>query len=321
MRPAPGQGCITCVPGDPAALVWNHQWSARNRLGGQQMTAVPRRASRLAAVAVLAAGAVGAVLELAKVDSPARGPLVLLFLVAAPALAVAGLLPEIHGLARLVVAVAAAIVIDALVAIVMLATGGWSARAGLLAVAVICAACLVAQLPPVRARLARRSRPAGEPAPGDGGEPSAAAAGDAVTAQFSPVRPARPAAQWARASGGAPAGANGGAPARPADEATVQMPAVVREPAADAAAQYPTADQPQPGADGDGQRGPADDRAGGQRPSAGRARPQRQPAGRAASHGPAAVDNRPAGDDDSSRDEAASTDDATLQFPAIRGDE
>jgi hypothetical protein len=204
------------------------------------MTAVPHRASRWIAAAVLAAGAIGVVLELAHVDSPVRAPLVLLFLVAAPALAVAGLMPGVRGLARLVIAIAAAIVIDALVAIVLLAAGVWSAKAGLLAVAAISAVGLAAQLPPIRARAARRSKPASEPVPGTGGS-APAEIGDAVTAQFGSVAPARPAraprprpAAGARTQtvGGAPGGPNGQAWARPGDEATLQMPAVNREPQA-----------------------------------------------------------------------------------------
>lgn len=289
--------------------------------GGGLMTAVPHWASRSAAVAALAAGAIGVALELAQVDSPVRGPLVLLFLVSAPGLAVAGLLPGIRGLARLVVAVAAAIVIDTLVATVMLVTGVWSTRAGLLAVAVISAAGLAWQLPPVRARVAGRSPAAGEPAPGDGSAPPPAVAGDAVTAQFGPVSAGPPApaplARWARANGGAPARANGEAPARPADEATVQMPAVHPEPRADevATARYAAARPHQPGAEKNaGPQHPADGQAGAPGPTADGAGSSAPAAGPAGS--PAPADGGPSG-----ADRPASTDDATVQFPAIRGDE
>ena len=122
------------------------------------MTPVPPWVSRSIAAAVLAAGAVGVALELARVDSPARRPLVLLFLVAAPALAFAGLMRGADAFARLVVGGTAAIVVNSLVALVMLAAGVWSARAGVLAVAAISATGLVVQLSPVGARLAGAGR-------------------------------------------------------------------------------------------------------------------------------------------------------------------
>jgi hypothetical protein len=87
--------------------------------------------------AVLAVGSVGAILALAGVSTSIRGPLVLLFLVAAPALAVAGLLPGLDLAARGIVAVTAAIAINVLVAEAMLAAGAWSPRGGLVAIAII----------------------------------------------------------------------------------------------------------------------------------------------------------------------------------------
>lgn len=89
---------------------------------------------------VLLAGSAGALLALAGINTAARGPLVLLFLVAAPALAVAGLLRGIDRAASIVVAIAAAIVINVLVAETMLAVGAWSPHAGLVAIAIISAA-------------------------------------------------------------------------------------------------------------------------------------------------------------------------------------
>ena len=98
--------------------------------------------SRLGLQAWLAGGAVavglaGAVLALAGISTPLRVPLILIFLAAVPALAVARLLPGLDGLAKLVVAGTAAIVIDMGVAEVQLATGTWSPRIGLVAVALI----------------------------------------------------------------------------------------------------------------------------------------------------------------------------------------
>jgi hypothetical protein len=64
---------------------------------------------------------------------------VLLFLGAVPALAVAALLRGLDTGARIVVAVTAAIAINTLVAEAMLASGLWSPRAGLIAIALISA--------------------------------------------------------------------------------------------------------------------------------------------------------------------------------------
>ncbi len=61
----------------------------------------------------------------------------LLFLLAAPGLAVASLLPRLDRAARIVVAVTAAIAINALVAATMVAVGAWWPAGGLLAIAVI----------------------------------------------------------------------------------------------------------------------------------------------------------------------------------------
>lgn len=79
-----------------------------------------------------------------------RPAVLLLFLAVAPTAAIAGLLHNVDGFTRLVIACAANVTILALVAMIMLAEGIWSPRDGLLAVAAITAVCLVAQLPPVR---------------------------------------------------------------------------------------------------------------------------------------------------------------------------
>lgn len=87
---------------------------------------------------LIGAGGVGVILALAGINTMARGPLVLLFLVAAPTLAIAGLLRGLDG-ARYIVAVTAAIVINTLVAETMLAAGLWSPRAGLVVIALVSA--------------------------------------------------------------------------------------------------------------------------------------------------------------------------------------
>jgi prepilin signal peptidase PulO-like enzyme (type II secretory pathway) len=87
--------------------------------------------------AVLAAGAVGAALAIAGVATPARLPLVLVFLAAAPAFSVAVAFRAMDRLARIVLAGTSAIIINFLVAEVMLMAGAWSPRAGVAAVGLI----------------------------------------------------------------------------------------------------------------------------------------------------------------------------------------
>ncbi len=88
---------------------------------------------------LIGAGGVGVILALAGINTVARGPLVLLFLLAAPALAIAGLLRGLDGAAKYIVAVTAAIVINMLVAETMLAAGVWSPPAGLVVIALVSA--------------------------------------------------------------------------------------------------------------------------------------------------------------------------------------
>jgi hypothetical protein len=109
---------------------------------------------RLIAGAVMAVGTAGAILALAGVDVPARVPAVLLFLAAAPAIAVASLLPRLDVLGKVVVAGTAAVVVNAAVASVMLLAGVWSPRAGLLIVALVSAVLAASRLLP---RLTARS--------------------------------------------------------------------------------------------------------------------------------------------------------------------
>jgi hypothetical protein len=101
-------------------------------------------------VAAVAAAAAGLGLAVAGVQSPARTVLVLLFLAAGPAAAVAGLLRGFPLASRLIIAGTADVVIIAAIAIIMLSMGLWSPTGGLLAVAGVTVACFAAQLPPVR---------------------------------------------------------------------------------------------------------------------------------------------------------------------------
>jgi hypothetical protein len=112
--------------------------------------------TRRMTVTVVSMGIAGVVLALAGVQSPLRAVLVLLFLAAAPAVAVAGLLRGLDRLARLVVADTASIVINALVAETMLAAGVWPPRGSLVVVALITAACAALQRPAVRDPLGQR---------------------------------------------------------------------------------------------------------------------------------------------------------------------
>ena len=110
--------------------------------------------TRWVAGGVIAAGTAGAVLALAEVQTPLRVPLVLIFLAGVPALAVASLLGGVDTFARLVVAGSAAIVVNIVVAEAMILSGTWSARTGLVAVALLSAAIAAC-----RPLVARSSRP------------------------------------------------------------------------------------------------------------------------------------------------------------------
>ena len=112
---------------------------------------------------IVVAGSAGVLLALAGVNSPARGPLVLLFLLAAPGLAVASLLRRLDPWARSAVAVTAAMAVNVLVAETMLAAGAWSPSAGLLTIAAISAVigaiglrtARLGPVPPARAAVPR----------------------------------------------------------------------------------------------------------------------------------------------------------------------
>jgi hypothetical protein len=114
--------------------------------------------SRWLACGAIAAASGGVVLALADVDTPLRGPLILLSLAAAPAVVVAAWLKSLDMFARIVVACAAAIALNALVAETMLALGTWSPRACLVAVLLVCAAGSVLRSRPVRDALISHRR-------------------------------------------------------------------------------------------------------------------------------------------------------------------
>jgi hypothetical protein len=91
-----------------------------------------------------------------------RVPLVLLSLIAMPAVAVAELLPSLDPLARVVVTGSAAVVINVAVAAGLLVAGAWSPTTGLAAVLLISACMAMVRLlvgPPSLAATERAACP------------------------------------------------------------------------------------------------------------------------------------------------------------------
>lgn|ERR1022692_185661 len=110
----------------------------------------------------IAAGTSGAILAFAGVQTPVRVPLVLLSLIAMPAVAVAELLPSLDPLARVVVTGSAAVVINVAVAAGLLVAGAWSPTTGLAAVLLISACMAMVRLlvgPPSLAATERAACP------------------------------------------------------------------------------------------------------------------------------------------------------------------
>ncbi|MFI9244527.1 hypothetical protein ACIGXF_18480 [Streptomyces sp. NPDC053086] len=105
-----------------------------------------RGLSPLLAGAATAVSAAGASLAFIDSDSPLRAPCALLFLLAAPAVAIATALRGLDPLGRAVTALAGAIVADMLIAQGMLAVHRWSARGGVVAVAVLSLLILLSTL-------------------------------------------------------------------------------------------------------------------------------------------------------------------------------
>lgn len=94
---------------------------------------------RWLSAAVAAAAAAGAVIAVAGIDTPARVPLVLVFLAAAPALAITSLLSGLDRLATVVIVGISTIVVNFAVAETMIISGAWSPRGGAAAVAIVSA--------------------------------------------------------------------------------------------------------------------------------------------------------------------------------------
>ena len=152
---------------------------------------------RAVTAVAIAAGSVGAIMANANISSPVRAPLALIFLLVAPAAAIAGLLDRFDGLARLIIAGTAAIVINFLVAEIMLAAGLWSPRGSVIVVTVITVVCALAQVARVRARLAQVLAPVRSTV----GRLSAPARGAAKPARARQRGPRRPPASPAGSDG------------------------------------------------------------------------------------------------------------------------
>ncbi|MFF4348204.1 hypothetical protein [Streptomyces sp. NPDC001530] len=113
----------------------------------------------LLAGAATVVGGVGAVLALADVDSPLRGPFTLFFLLAAPSVAIAAALRGLEPFGRILASIAGAIAVNMLVTQGMLAVHRWSVRGGIASVTAISSLILVLVLVRRwRGRTDRRSR-------------------------------------------------------------------------------------------------------------------------------------------------------------------
>jgi hypothetical protein len=110
---------------------------------GTSSKASGRDLTPLLAGAATAVGGFGALLALTGSDSPLRAPLTLFFLLVAPAAGIAAALRGFDPFARLLASLAGSVVLNMLVAQGMLATHRWSARGGVLAMAVISALVLL----------------------------------------------------------------------------------------------------------------------------------------------------------------------------------
>lgn len=112
----------------------------------------------LAGVATVLAAA-GALLALADVDSPLRGPCTLFFLLAAPGAAIGATLRGLEPFGRAVASIAGAVALNLLVAQGMLATHSWSVRGGIATVATLSSLVLLLVLVRrLRGRTERRRR-------------------------------------------------------------------------------------------------------------------------------------------------------------------
>ena len=110
---------------------------------GTSSKASGRDLTPLLAGAATAVGGFGALLAFTGSDSPLRAPLTLFFLLVAPAAGLAAALRGFDPFARVLASLAGSVVLNMLVAQGMLATHRWSARGGVMAMAVISALILL----------------------------------------------------------------------------------------------------------------------------------------------------------------------------------
>ncbi|MEU0209127.1 hypothetical protein ABZ235_30755 [Streptomyces canus] len=110
---------------------------------GTSSKASGRDLTPLLAGAATAVGGFGALLAFTGSDSPLRAPLTLFFLLSAPAAGIAAALRGFDPFARVLASLAGSVVLNMLVSQGMLATHRWSARGGVMAMAVISALTLL----------------------------------------------------------------------------------------------------------------------------------------------------------------------------------
>ena len=114
----------------------------------------------LATFAALGAGIAGFLVDLAGVRSGLVTVLVLIFIAVAPTTAIAGLLRGFDLFARLILTCVTTIAVLTLIAMIMLAIGVWSPKGGLVAIALVSGACLLAQhASPIMSKIAERAEP------------------------------------------------------------------------------------------------------------------------------------------------------------------
>jgi hypothetical protein len=118
------------------------------------------RLASMATAAALGAGIAGFLADLAGVRSGFVTVLVLIFIAVAPTSAIAGLLRGFDRFARIILTCVTAIAVLTLIAMIMLAIGVWSPRGGLVAIALVSGACLVAQHARlIMSKIAERAEP------------------------------------------------------------------------------------------------------------------------------------------------------------------
>jgi len=114
----------------------------------------------LATFAALGAGIAGFLVDLAGVRSGLVTVLVLIFIAVTPTTAIAGLLRGFDLFARLILTCVTTIAVLTLIAMIMLAIGVWSPKGGLVAIALVSGACLLAQhASPIMSKIAERAEP------------------------------------------------------------------------------------------------------------------------------------------------------------------